>query len=34
MDSIFLKNITLDGKQVDILVKDGKIAKIRSFADA
>ena len=34
MDSIFLKNITLDGKQVDILVKDGKIAEIRSFADA
>ena len=34
MDSIFLKNITLDGKQVDILVKDGKIEEIRSFADA
>lgn len=34
MDSIFLKNITLDGKQVDILVKEGKIAEIRSFADA
>ena len=34
MDSIFLKNITLDGRQVDILVEDGKIAKIRSFADA
>lgn len=34
MDSIFLKNITLDGKQVDILVKDGKIAEIRSFANA
>ncbi len=33
MDSIFLKNITLDGKQVDILVKEGKIAEI-SFADA
>lgn len=34
MESIFLKNITLDGKQVDILVEGGKIAEIRSFADA
>ncbi len=28
MDSLFLRNITLDGKQVDILVSDGRIASI------
>ncbi|MBR4756710.1 MAG: amidohydrolase [Bacteroidales bacterium] len=29
MDSLFLRNITLDGRQVDILIEDGRISSVR-----